>query len=261
MIILVYIIALIIFSFYYRHLYRKLETITEKSLFVLFLVVYFSPVILYIIDKYNLATIIFGDLNMDRWFDFSGAYVTAIIAAVINSVILLLITFKQIELQKNDNIENTRLQNAPILEYLVSTDNKTKSKKYDEFVILNKGESFRIYVDVENIGLGHARHIDFGFVIDNIKINGINKKDDRQTVIKRDTDYVFSLDFNLSYDVSTDNMHEMKIISYYEDVLYNKYTQEVVLSLKIMEGTKKKHQLSILSSEVFPPKVERCNSK
>lgn len=237
------------------------KTINERIIYILLLVVYFLPFILYFVDKYNLGTIFFDGVDMGRWFDFSGAYVTAIIAAVINGVILLLITFKQIELQKNDNIENTRLQNAPILEYLVSTDNKTKSKKYDEFVILNKGESFRIYVDVENIGLGHARHIDFSFVIDNIKINGVNKKDNRQTVIKRDTDYVFSLDFNLSYDVSTDNMHEMKIISYYEDVLYNKYTQEVVLSLKIMEGTKKKHQLSILSCEVFPPKVESYKSK
>lgn len=259
--ILFFIIAISFILFIYWYMYKQLNTINKKLLYILLLVTYFSPVILYTIDRYDLSHFFISDVDLTRWFDFTTTYVTAIIAAVINGVILLLITFKQMDLQKDYNNENTRLQNAPILEYLVSTDNKAKSKDHDEFVILNKGNSFRIYVDFENIGLGHARNIDFEFVIDKVKLRGTNKKNNRQKVIKRDTNYLFSLDFSLICDESGDNIHELKIISYYEDLLFNKYTQEVVLSLHVTKDAKKKHKLTILDCEVLSPEIERCKSK
>ena len=92
-------------------MYKESQTIPERILYILFLFVYFIPIIIYLLDRYNIPTVIglANGVNTNRWFEFVSSYVIGIIGAIISGIFAVLITLRQIREQIKSSKENINL--------------------------------------------------------------------------------------------------------------------------------------------------------
>ncbi len=99
-------------------MYKESQSPTERVLYILFLFIYFIPIIVYLLDRYNVPTTlgIANGINMNRWFEFISSYIIGIIGAIISGVFVILITLKQIKTQIESNKEDRELK---MLQYLI----------------------------------------------------------------------------------------------------------------------------------------------
>lgn len=220
---------------------KRAESFFEKTFILLYLFVYSVPATLYILDAYNIPTKlnIFSKVNMGKWNDFMGPYITTIVGNIVSGAILLLITRWQIGKQIESNNEDKRIQNAPILKYNITNEYIEGS---EEFHLLNginkKTHPYNIFLNIENIGLNHARN----FKID---IYGINNKrlktytnDNNQSIIKKDENIKIDLIIDLE---KNEKSKIIKLYVFYDDFLKNKYRQDVTLNISASEESGFEH--------------------
>ena len=150
------IIFITIFSIYKCiKMYKESKSLVERTLYILFLIVYFIPIIIYYLDKYDIPTK-FGytkGIDTNRWFDFISSYVVGIVGAIISGAILILITLKQIRTQIDNNNDDKRIQNAPIFDYVLSNKITANCKYNHEIKLKEDGELYHVFFKIENIGL------------------------------------------------------------------------------------------------------------
>ncbi|MEE3343556.1 MAG: hypothetical protein VZS44_05655 [Bacilli bacterium] len=204
-------------------MYKESQSPTERVLYILFLFVYFIPIIVYLLDRYNVPTTlgIANGINMNRWFEFISSYIIGIIGAIISGVFVVLITLKQIKTQIESNKEDKRIENAPIFNY--SFHSLSSRYNYNHTIEIGEyGDTYHLYFKMENIGLNHSKNI-------NILIK-VDEKEDRkfslngyQSFIKKNETVCIDLILTLN-----NNNHRKIIVEvYYEDLLNNKYMQRI----------------------------------
>lgn len=207
-------------------MYKKAETITEKTLYILFIFVILVPIAVYFLDKYDVPTKIghLNNINSNRWFNFISTYISSIVGTIVSGVILVLITMKQIQIQIESNNNDKRIQNSPILDYSLSVANNANYKYYHDVILKESGKQYHIRFKVENIGLNHCRNLNFKIKIDDEDDHefSLNKK---QSFLKKDNfvelDLVFNLDSNKKVE------RNISITVTYNDMLNNKYMQNI----------------------------------
>lgn len=241
--ILINIIALIFSILMINKLYReykKSETINEKVIFIIIVMIFLIPAIIYYADKYNVMSNLglFENSDSERWFNFVETYISSLISAIIGAVALVLMTIKQLDLERDKNLFDKRIENAPIFKYEI--DNRVVWPSH-EFRIYNKvnGKPYGLTLTIENIGLNHAKNIEFEIY------DGINKKGqkcsfDTQSFLKKDEKKYIRLCFNYKYDTKSqkNNNKEIRIIVRYQDLLNNKYIQNIIVNAEITNNTK-----------------------
>ena len=227
--IIILIISLILTGlliYYCVRMYKKSNGLVERVLYIVFLIVYFIPILVYYLDKYDIPTKIgyFNSMDTNRWFDFVSSYLISIVASIISGAILVLITIRQIKIQIDSNNDDKRIQNAPIFDYALS-NNLLASCKYSHSIeIGEQGKHTHIFFKLENIGLNHSRNI-------NVLIKVDGKKDRKfslngyQSFIRKNEfvwiDLIFSLDRNKKAK------RKVTIEVYYNDMINNKYVQRI----------------------------------
>ena len=108
--------AIITVTKYIVNSYKK-GTIEMKFIIVILLIVVFLPIIIYLIDRFNLITIFGYNKNVDinNWFSFIKDYLTALVSSLINTFVVIYIAVIELkqnyEDNQNLNKENFRLQN------------------------------------------------------------------------------------------------------------------------------------------------------
>ena len=220
---IVIIITLLSIIFIYNRI-KKAVSLTEKILYLLLLFVYFVPYFFYILDRYNLPTKLgyIKNLNIDDWFGFLSNYVSSFVGTILSGVILVLITMKQIEIQKKDNREDKRIQNAPLMKYDIS--NNVLKNSVEELLLNADGDIYHIFFEIENIGLNHAKKI-------NIELrsgDGWSRSftvGNNQSILKKGESYVF--DFVLNYAKKSNRNKKITILINYSDMLNNQYEQQI----------------------------------
>lgn len=213
----------------------KTGTVTMKVLIILIVLIVFGPVVLYLIDRMNLATILEYDknVNLNNWFSFFKDYFISIISSFINTFVVIYIAVIELkqnyEDNQNLNKENVRLQNLPCL--------KISCKKGYENDILfckvidekgkktNKTMGFSMMI--QNIGLNAAKSL---YICNNYKnqnIKSYEKIAPKDFVEPRAT---ISQDFiieNVKY-----NHVELNIEIIYQDLLNNWYSLKVKIIIE-----------------------------
>lgn len=233
------IICLIITAFLIYKLYKeykKSETIDEKVTFWLILIIFIIPLIIFYFDYYNIASKfswVHHD-NVNRWFEFISTYFSTIVGAAIGAIALILMTIKQMNLQREKDNEDRRIQNMPLLSYTISDTKLENSKK---IFLLNEdsnfGNNYNLYFKIENSGLNHARNI-FYKISDNNEEICMSKLEINQSIIKKNESICLDFVFNYKYDkINKNNNRKIEIIIYYEDLLNNYYSQRINLCLEI----------------------------
>ena len=232
-ILLIIITALMIYKMYEE--YQKSETLDEKVVFWLVIMIFVIPMIIYYADRYDIISKFgwFENSSSDRWFSFFETYFSSLVSAIIGAVVLIVMTIHQLNLDREKNLSDKRIQNAPIFRYEINNINIPT--KY-EYFIYNKidGNPYSLFFNIENVGLNHARNIEFE-VFDDISKPGQKFKLDTQSFLRKDDSKLVRFIFNYKYDSKTQNNNNknIKIIVTYEDLLNNKYNQTIDIGVEV----------------------------
>lgn len=214
--------------------YKESRTIYEKILFWLGVLLVVIPLILYYLDYFNIASIFkwVNSETSDRWFNYISSYFSSFVGAVIGAVVVVLTTAKQINIQREKDIDDRRIQNMPLLMYDISEKRK---ENYSEVFLYNlNGETtYNLYINVNNVGLNLARNV-FYAIYDNKRKIYKSTLDFNQSIIKKDDSIGMNFIFNYDYDKNKkNNKKNITIIWSYEDLLGNKYSQNIDIKLEI----------------------------
>lgn len=224
--------------------YKKTKNVVEKVLYLLLLMIYFVPVIIYYLDRFDLPTR-FGyanNINTDRWFDFFSSYITSIIATIISGIILVLITLKQISIQIENNNDDKRIQNAPIFDYILSNNLVVNCKCNHRIVLKENGAIHHVFLGLENIGLSHSRNIKFLIKVDNESDKKFSLND-YQSFIKKDEHVWIDLVFN--FDENNRKPRNIVIEVYYDDLIGNRYMQKIKANFIISDNAANSRKIDI----------------
>lgn len=227
--------AIIAVTKYIVNSYKK-GTIEMKFIIVILLIVVFLPIIIYLIDRFNLITIFGYNKNVDinNWFSFIKDYLTALVSSLINTFVVIYIAVIELkqnyEDNQNLNKENVRLQNLPCLKISGKRDSendifysmhvKEKGKKTDKDICFS--------IIIQNIGLNAAKNL---YICNNFK------NQDIKTYEKiKPKDFVES-GTTISQDIFVEevkyNHVELSSEIVYQDLLHNWYSLKIKIVINV----------------------------
>jgi len=253
--ILITIIILGIIAYFCYINYKKCKNDLEKTLYILLFLASMVPIAIYYLDRYNVPTYLGWNINVNsqNWLAFLANYSAGIISSVISAVVLVIVTILQIKKNNEDNIErdkeNLRVQNMPILKYLLDTDSKGK-EEIEDLIITNidNGKPYNLNISIKNIGLNSIKNI---------------KVDFKSSLIKPTTDRILGNDSlevleqkekieinKYFYLIGLEKPYEITLIVYYEDVLTNWYRQVLNVHYTATNKLKEGEHIGIVKYEV-----------
>lgn len=232
---LIILFLFIVFSVFFIKYVKRCEYI-ERLIAIAFVFSMLVPLIIYYSDCFNLPSK-FGfldNIDSDRWFNLASDYIITIIGTILSSSFVILTTMHQFQKQTEENNNNNRIASMPLFRYEIM--NKYESNKVNSVDITNESsDEIKLYylnININNVGLNHARNIKYIIYLDDkekIQNNLINP----QSILKNNDDWNLNIVLNLPfYRKNGTNEHEVKIIFYYEDLLSNKYSQELTLNVE-----------------------------
>ncbi len=205
--------------------YKNSEIIDEKLIILLIVAICFTPIIIYYIDKSDLPSKFgwFKNSEPDKWFNFIATYTSSILGATIGALTLILVTIHEFKTMKENDNEQMRINNLPLINYDFSIFNKYNN----EFIDLHKEEfeSIFIMIHLKNIGMNAIRNCYIN-ITSNTTSSEKEYKIDDQAIIEKNCEK--KLVFKLPIDK---NDNKIKLIVKYQDILFNWYEQEVNVSL------------------------------
>ncbi len=256
------IIAIITFIMTKRlyNYYKKTDSYVERTIIIVTILIIFTPITVYYIDRYNLFSALHWCSNKeecDRWFNYFSSYTPSIFAAIISGSILIVMTRIQIEDQIKNNNDDKRIQNAPIFKYIIT--NQKNGSESTPIIFYGDGNLYNLYINIDNIGLNHARHISIKIIEENSKYPITHEIDKCQSILKKDENIWLNIVLNYKINKNYKNIEkELAIIVYYEDLLNNKYMQQINMSVTPIDKFNHKcngYELIINNIEIDNEKV------
>ena len=170
--ILLYLILIVFIIVLYKKGYKNYKDEFSKLLYCLLLNSIIFLLIVYYLDRFNVPSILgyTKNTNSSDWINILTNFFITIISTLLSSIILLKITFKQLEETRKDNIElnneNHRIQNAPLLKYNFTLEHLegvfTENQKW---ILINQNDinqhkdALEFVISIGNIGLNTARNV------------------------------------------------------------------------------------------------------
>ena len=217
--------------------YKKSETIDEKILFWVLLMIVLVPTIIYYIDRSDLPSHLgwVKHTDSERWFSFITTYVSAIMGSIIGAIALILMTVHEFKIIKENDNEQRRINNMPLIDYYFSVH-----YDYDAPYVIHLPESKKhrhlfVRIIVKNISTHIIRKCYVNIKSDLIKDN-YDYKIDTQTLIKSQEHK--ELVFNIPI---SKGRNKISFIVKYQDALFNWYEQEVILTLDNIRKSEKEY--------------------
>ena len=243
--------AIIAVTKYIVNSYKK-GTIEMKFIIVILLIVVFLPIIIYLIDRFNLITIFGYNKNVDinNWFSFIKDYSTALVSSLINTFVVIYIAVIELkqnyEDNQNLNKENVRLQNLPCLK--ISGKGDSENNLLDSIHIKQKGKKTDKYICfsliIQNIGLNAAKNL---YICNNFKNQDIKSYEKIKP-----KDFVES-GTTISQDIFVEevkyNHVELDSEIIYQDLLNNWYSLKIKIVINVVTTFDNKGQDLIINIE------------
>lgn len=196
---------------------------------ILLLIIFELPITLFALDKYNIATdmLLYDFVPLDRWIPFFYDCAGAIIGGSFSGLIVLLASALQSKSMKDENEDQKRINNLPLLKY--DFEIMPINFECDDIVdLVHSGDGYHIVIRffVTNVGMNSIRR----FYV-NVKSNRINDRYHHgfigQGIIEKDEKK--ALIFRCYVDKKSDCI---KWTVFYQDILSNWYKQDVTLELE-----------------------------
>lgn len=213
----------------------------EKALFYVILTAILFPIFLYILDVYNVPTS-FGlkeDLHFLEWFEFLTNYVSSIISVLLNSIILIIITKKELDVTNEQNVkinnENLRIQNFPLLKYYFTRDlidSDIFNDNHEVILCKNDDETGELdfTMEIENIGLNTARKVYLEIKSDILNIDKNFELYNQSSIEKNQ-----KIKKNIIIQGVSSGKYNLDIIVYYQDLLKNWYEQTLHVNISLSD--------------------------
>lgn len=235
--ILLYLILIVFIIVLYKKGYKSYKDEFSKLLYCLLLNSIIFLLIVYHLDKFNVPSMLgyTKNINSSDWINILTNFFITIISTLLSSIILLKITFKQLEETRKDNIElnneNHRIQNAPLLKYNFTLEHLegvfTENQKW---ILINQDDinqhidALEFVISIENIGLNTARN-----VILTMESLLFNKKE----IFEMFNQSSIEKDQIIKKEIIIPNVQEgtykIFITVFYQDLLKNWYKQKIEL--------------------------------
>lgn len=252
-----FIIILVVIFIFAKLNYKKCETGGEKTIFIFYVTIIYSPIILYYLDLWNIPSRLnlMKNINSQNWLGFVFTYVSTIVSSVIGVTASIYIAFIQIRKNNEDNEkrdkENLRIQNMPMLKYEIkTTDIVDKKVNINHLIISNcddqKSLTYDLFISIKNIGLNNVKRIIIDFE------SPIIEKTDR--IMGENT--IIPIEKNEMMDVyryialESGKEYQIKLKVYYEDVLQNWYCQIINILYNATKLNNGSYPLGIVNYKV-----------
>jgi len=220
--------------------YKDSENDFEKVLYILLSLAMWIPLIVYLLDRYNIPTKLGCTKNIisSDWVNILTNYSAAIVSTLISAVFLIFVTSKQMEKTYKDNIklnnETQRLQNLPFLRYSFTREciERELVSEDQEWMDSDQSSSGTDDIDfilkIENIGLNTVRKVFF-----EIKSNLFHSKKyvelcNQSNIEKNQIKTKEFIILNVAKGT-----YQIEITVYYQDLLKNWYKQKIILNVSV----------------------------
>lgn len=219
-------ISIIILNVFMHKSIEHVEGDLEKFLSYIYWFISDIFIIIFYMDRFNLPSLLNLNINVNtqNWLIIITTCISSVISAAIGGIIALKVSKDQIRENNKQNYDNNRIQNMPLIKFdCIESDNFISK----EIVLKSKFEDGiikTINLNIKNIGLNAVRKSYLRIesdILDKIYdfelLNqGIIEKDKEQTM-----QFIITL--------QTNRLYIFNIIFYYQDLLFNKYEQKVIL--------------------------------
>lgn len=238
----VYILAFIIEILpilYIIKVFKEAKSSFEKSIYLLVIFAFLFPGFVYLIDDLNVPSHLGWTKNIynNDWFGFLTNYLSAIFGFCISSFFTLFITKKQIYETNNENREERRINNMPLLQYsfpIIDNDNRRRIKynilktKLNDDVTVDEEINF----EIKNVGMNAVKKcyvkISGDILSDSYLFEVINPEYG-SSVIHKDKSNIIRFDLGLKMD----NIYNFNFKIYYQDLISNWYEQDLELEYNL----------------------------
>lgn len=230
--------------------YKASNTITEKTLFWMIILIFAYPFLMYTLDKTNLASKM-GWVNKDdteRWFNYLVTYGSSFVSAIIGAISLVLMTIFQLKRQDEKDKETTRINNMPLLTYEVSRNLKDTNLKNILLTNCKKGQIINFNLKIRNVGMNAVKK---SFIIlSSSDLPGeVHKQLDNNGCINKNESV--SIDSCLKLSKGD---HAISLAVFYCDLINNWYSQNIRISI-IVTGHLNKTEDTYISLKVEDEKL------
>lgn len=235
--ILLYLILIVFIIFLYKKGYINYKDEFSKHLYCLLLNSIIFLLIVYHLDKFNVPSMLgyTKNINSSDWINILTNFFITIISTLLSSIILLKITFKQLEETRKDNIElnneNHRIQNAPLLKYNFTLEHLegvfTENQKW---ILINQDDinhhkdALEFVISIGNIGLNTARN-----VILAMESLLFNKKEIFEMFNQSSIEKGQIIKKEIIIPNVSEGTYKILITVFYQDLLKNWYKQKIEL--------------------------------
>lgn len=237
-------------------IYKESNSSIEKGMYIVFLFVYYIPIILYYLDKYNIPTKLgyTSNVDADRWFNFINSYFASVIGALISGAILIFVTYKQIEndsVEKDKNLkEQRRVNNMPVLKYDFNSNPEVRPNR---LMLMSNGENNSndfciLNFDLENIGLNTARNITCSLKLSDNKFKAHSVSSDSNCILKVDDMQIYGL--MVGFDIRNSTTKKVIVTFFYNDLFNNHYSQDIHLTIEISKMNPKSKNYGVIKYRV-----------
>lgn len=130
--ILIFITILLLLVLFIKFNYKKCKTNIEKVIFMLYMIICATPIIIYYLDVLNIPSQLNLTKNIDsrNWLNFLFTYISTIVSSIMGVTASIYIAVNQIKKNNEENErrdkENLRIQNMPLLKYNINTEAEDK---------------------------------------------------------------------------------------------------------------------------------------
>lgn len=212
----------------------------EKALYIVFSISFIFPVIIYYLDRFNIPTLLGYTANLDssNWVEILTNYAASIVSVLLSSVILIIITKKQLDITYEQNIkinnENLRIQNLPLLKYYFTyevIDDDLFNDNHKLILYKNDGEinsSLNFTMEIENIGLNTVRKVYL-----EVRSDLLNEKEIFELCNQSSIEKTQKIKKNFIVTNVPKGNYKFEISVYYQDLLKNWYKQLVNANISL----------------------------
>lgn len=223
-------IAIVVFSIskLYKQ-YKESNTIDEKTVFFLLLLIFAVPLIIYYLDRYDVFSKLkwIENTDSDRWFNFLATYISSIFGALIGAVALILMTKHQMDGQDEKDKEIVRINNMPLLTYKLSRN--TGEINLENLLVTNckKGKSIDFELTIKNVGMNTIKKSFIVFASEDFSNPYYNWLENNGCIDKNESVTIYR------YLELSNGKHTINFTIYYCDLINNWYSQNIRLKFEV----------------------------
>ena len=237
--------------------HKKFVNTFDKYLFILLEIVFLSLSCFLILDINNafLNIPFIRNLRIEFWISFA----ITMCGTLVSSCVVLFIGYYQTKDQRDNYMDDKRIQNKPFLLYSFKSEKIIGAE--DRWISIN-GDNYSFWMSVQNIGLNHLKNFWVQIEDCDSKINNYFSCDLQQSVIKKDDLKSFELIIGYVYDETNKNNDKtINITIHYDDLLNNSYSQKIELSVTVTNVYCQEcngRRLEINSVKIFDEELVPC---